>query len=400
MAHKISNVEAREILDSRGNRTIRVGVWTGDHCGTFSVPAGASTGAYEAVSKDAKDAVRLVNTEIREALKGQDVNDQNKIDNTLIKLDGSDNKSRLGANSILGASIACAKTAAFSGKMEVYEYLRTLAKIKSSHRVPYLYMNLINGGKHASSFIAFQEYLVVPMVEDVEMALRMGADIQRALKDRLIKEYSPFSANIGDEGGYVPEAKTVREPLAILAETIGSLGLKNKVRLALDTASSSFYSKGLYEVDGQKLGKDELMELFKNLVKEFNIFSIEDPFEENDFESFTQLRAVMRDGYVVGDDLTVTNAKRLRQAIDKNSVNAIIIKPNQIGTLSETLAVMKLAGENGIECIVSHRSGETNDDFIADLAYAFGTFGLKTGAPRRGERVAKYNRLWEIADHK
>jgi len=394
---KITQIDAHKILDSRGNYTIKVMVSAGEVVADFSVPAGASVGTHEAISRDADSAVKAVKNELAPALKGYDPRDQREIDQLLLKLDGTPDKSRLGANAILGVSVACAKLASRLERMPVYQYLKTLAKIKPSRTIPYLFMNLINGGKHASSYIAFQEYMVVPVSETVDEALTIGTTIQKELRKIITESYSPFSLNIGDEGGYVIEGRSVREPLAMLQTTIASLGLKDKVRLAMDTAASSFYQDGFYEVDGKKIMPSELLELYKSLNHEFNIFSIEDPFYEEDFDGFRDLRGELVNGYVVGDDLTVTNPQRLQEAINKKSINAIIIKMNQIGTLSETFDVMKMARDNDIECIVSHRSGETNDDFIADLAYAFGVFGLKAGAPRRGERIAKYNRLWEIA---
>lgn len=396
MKTKIDEIKANKILDSRGNFTIKVTVKAGDIEGSFSVPAGASVGKYEAVSKDADSAIKSVKNEINGALKGLDVRDQKTIDSTLLKLDGTPDKSRLGANAILGTSIACVKTASQIAKKSLYEHLKTLAQIKPSQKLPFLFMNLINGGKHASSYLAFQEYMIVPLADSVEEALNIGTLIQKELKKFILESYSPFSLNIGDEGGYVIEAKSIREPLLILSKAIGALGLKEKVRLALDTAASSFYENGFYQVDGKKINAVELLDLYKDLHHEFNLFSIEDPFQEDDFQNFKELRGELVNGYVVGDDLTVTNPARLKEAVNSRSINAIIIKLNQIGSLTETLEVMKMARDNDIECIISHRSGETNDDFIADLVYAFGGFGLKAGAPRRGERVAKYNRLMEI----
>jgi enolase len=422
-AYKITDIRAREILDSRGNPTLEVTVEYGGASGTFAVPSGASTGTYEAWEKrdedrkrfhgaGVKNAAKAIETKILKSLKNKDVRDQKKIDSTLIKLDGTANKKNLGGNALLGVSIACAKAAANATNKPLHAYLKTLAKIRPSRNVPYLYMNLINAGKHASSYLAFQEYMIVPMVNDIESALVIADRIKSELKKEVIKKYGPFSANYGDEGGIVIQAKKVREPLEMLTKIIGKLGLRGKVKLAIDAAASSFYQNGpgpwpvrragKYEIDGKMLNADQLLNLYKGLVKDFDFLSIEDPFAEDDFESFSKLLSesgLPGQGKVkiIGDDLTVTNPGRLKTAIEKRSINGIIIKPNQIGTLTETLDVMKSARENNIECIVSHRSGETSDDFIADLAYAFGAFGLKAGASNRGERVAKYNRLWEIS---
>jgi enolase len=257
-------------------------------------------------------------------------------------------------------------------------------------------MNLCNGGKHAKTPLAFQEYHIIPQFDDVREALSAATAVQAALRDKLVAALGPSSANFGDEGGFVPNTADVRLPLELLAAALKELNLTDKVKLSLDIAASSFYENGVYAIGDEKLSSDAILQKYLALAKEFSIFSIEDPFAEEDFADFAAVKARGNGLRVVGDDLTTTNAARLQKAIDGKSVDALIIKPNQVGTLSETLATMRLARENNIECLVSHRSGETNDDFIADLAWAFGCFGLKAGAPTRGERVAKYNRLWEI----
>ncbi len=406
---KITNINACEILDSRGNPTLKVTVRAGNFVGECGVPSGASTGTHEAWEKRDGDkkrfkglgvqkAVRLVNTEIFKALKKKDVRKQKTIDNLLIELDGTPNKKRLGGNALLGASIACAKAAAKAEGLEPWQYLKTLANIKPSRKVPYLYLNLINAGKHASSYLAFQEFMIVPMTQKVEEGLVWAHQIKSLLRKKVISRFGPFSANYGDEGGIVIQAKKVREAFQILTNVIRELKLDKKVKLAIDAAASSFYARGKYDIDAKKISAEALMELYKSLIRDFDMISIEDPFFEEDFKNFAKLLAFSksRGVKIIGDDLTVTNPQRLCVAIQNQSIDAIIIKPNQIGTLSETLQVMKNARENNIDCVVSHRSGETEDDFIADLAYAFGVFGLKSGAPNRGERVAKYNRLWEI----
>ncbi|MDP3999102.1 MAG: enolase [bacterium] len=409
---KITSVYAQEILDSRGKPTLKVCVSAGNACGDFSVPSGASTGSHEAWEKRDGDKTRFaglgvkkvaekVNTEINKALKGKDAGNQKAIDNLLIELDGTPNKKRLGANAILGVSVACAKVSAKAKNLELHQYLKTLANIKSSHRVPYLYLNLINAGKHASSYLAFQEFMIVPMTQKVEEGLIWADMIKAQLKKTVVGKYGPFSANYGDEGGIVIQAKKVREAFQALTHSIKEAGLKGKVKLAIDAAADSFYEpkNKKYDIDGKKIKAGALMDLYKGIVRDFDMISIEDPFFEEEFKNFAQLLAFSKTKKtkIVGDDLTVTNPERLCTAIQNKSIDAIIIKPNQIGTLSETLDVMKSSRENNIECIISHRSGETGDDFIADLAYAFGAFGLKSGAPNRFERIAKYNRLWEIS---
>ncbi|HAU07936.1 MAG: Enolase [Candidatus Yanofskybacteria bacterium GW2011_GWF1_44_227] len=406
MSQKIKSISAEKILDSRGNATVSVTVEATGGSGSFSVPSGASTGTFEA--NEIKDIARVINnieTKISPKLVGMDVTDQENIDETLVSLDGTTNKSNLGGNATIGVSIACAKAAAKSLGQELFEYLNGLSEIKPSRSVPFLFMNLINGGKHAHSKLPFQEYHVVPQTESIEEALDMGTKIFKALREKIDKEMAPSFSNVGDEGGATVDVGQTIEtddvfiPLTLLSETIDELELKGKVRLAMDVAASSFFENGNYAI-GKNLNSQELYEIYKEMLSKYDIMSIEDPFSEDEFNMFSQILKENNGLYIVGDDLTVTNTKRLEMAIAAKSINAIIIKPNQIGTLTETLNTMKLARDNDIECIVSHRSGETEDDFIADLAYAFRCFGLKSGAPNRGERVAKYNRLQHITSLK
>ena len=395
MAIPITLVSATEIKDSRGKPTIKVVVEAGGTSADFSVPSGASTGSLEARVLPVSQALENIDRVIAPALLGKDILDQQTVDKILLDLDGTENKSNLGGNAMIGVSIACAKTAAKAKGQEVFEYLRTLAEIKPSRQTPHLYMNLINGGKHAENNLAFQEYLIVPDTLNAEEALGMGMSIQNALKEIILGKLGQDSVVLGDEGGFAPKTSDVREPLRLLREAVKKSGCDGKVRLALDAAATSFYKDGKYEVE-KIISKEELFEIYKLLTNEFNLISIEDPFEETDRSSFARL-AVENLTLVVGDDLTVTNQRLLEDALQSKSITAMIVKPNQIGTLTETLATMKLARENGLELIVSHRSGETHDDFIADLAYAFGTFGLKAGAPSKEERVVKYKRLITIS---
>jgi enolase len=397
----INKIQAEEIKDSRGNPTIKVTVFSGDISDSFSVPSGASTGIHEAHElRDSNDqggmtsAILNIEKIITPALIGKDILNQKEIDRIMLELDGTPNKSKLGGNAIIGVSIACAKTAARVSEVEVFEYLRTLAEIKPSRSVPYLYMNLIEGGKHSENGLAFQEYHIVPHTDNAKDAVEMGIKIQNTLKDIIIKDLGAESVIMGDEGGFAPKITDIKKPLEYLQEAIAQNNLTEKVCLALDVAASSFYKKSEYEIDGKSVSKEELMNIYNSLINEFDLLSIEDPFEEEDFENFHKLK--QDDFYVVGDDLTVTNPMLLKKAIENNSINAIIIKPNQIGTLTETLETMRLARENNIELIISHRGEETNDDFIADLAYAFGCFGLKSGAPTKSERMVKYERLIKI----
>ena len=394
----IDKIFAEEIKDSRGKSTIKVTVYSDDKSASFSVPSGASTGAHEAYVIENAKAIKNINEIIAPVLIGKNIENQKEIDEFLINLDGTKNKSKLGGNTIIGVSIAIVKTAAKVKGMEVFEYLRTIVEVKLLQRkTPYLYMNLINGGKHTHNNLAFQEYHVVPDTQNASEAVQIGITIQNSVKEIILGKYGKESLVLGDEGGYAPKITDIREPLVILSDVMEKNNLTGKVRLALDVAASSFYKDGNYIIGNKNVPKEELMSIYKNLINEFNLLSIEDPFNEEDFEGFANLKIQNPNLKVVGDDLTVTNVERLQMAIDKKSINAMIIKPNQIGTLSETLATMKLARENNIELIVSHRSGETDDDFIADLAYAFGCFGLKSGAPSKPERKVKYGRLIEIS---
>lgn len=405
MEATITHITAREILDSRGNPTVQATVTTSDGAsGTFGVPSGASTGAHEAhelrdgdksrfSGKGVLKAVRAVTHEITNAVVGMDASDQKSLDSVLLKLDGTPDKSRLGANAILSVSIAAAKAAAAAKGVPVWEHLQDLITIKPSQKVPFLYMNLVNGGLHAASRLAFQEYHVVPQTPDVAESLHIGTSIMHGLRELIRGRLGAASANIGDEGGFAPDTADVRAPLEMLMEVTQKLGFADRVKLAMDVAASSFFKDGQYILDGTGHTAENMLLLYEKMLKDFPILSIEDPFAEESFRDFARL---VSKTMVIGDDLTVSNRGRLKLALDAKAINSILIKPNQIGSLWETLETMQMAREHGLTIVVSHRSGETNDDFIADLSYAFGTFGLKTGAPQRGERVAKYNRLREI----
>lgn len=396
----ITQVSAEEIKDSRGNPTLKIKITAGEAEGEFSVPSGASTGAREAHElrdpdgKGVKVAIDKVSTSIAPVLIGKNVLDQEGIDNALRILDGTEDKSNLGGNAMIGVSIAAAVAAAKARGQEVFEYLGNYLGA-SPHR-PRLYMNLVNGGRHAAGGAAFQEYILVPNTEDAKEAVALGMRVQTTLKEIISQRYGADSLAYGDEGGFAVKTSDVKEPLRMLRDAVKQNGLENEVRLALDVAANSFYTDGAYLIAGEKISKEALLQIYKELVDEFNLLSIEDPFQEEDFESFAELRRVCPEIWVVGDDLTVTSVARLAQAVEKKSINAMIIKPNQIGTLTETIDTIKKARASGIEIIVSHRSGETQDAFIADLAVAAGAFGLKAGAPSRPERLRKYDRLINI----
>lgn len=388
---KITNISAEQISDSRGNPTVKVIVETENSTGSFSVPSGASTGSNEANEiKDIGLVIKNIKELILPALKGIDAGEQSKIDRTMLELDGTPNKIKLGGNAMTGVSIACVKAAAAAQNKEVFEYLRGLEEIKPSRSAPLLFMNLVNGGKHAKSKLTFQEYHVIPMTENIAESIQMGINLQNKLKEL------SGSKKQGDEGGLIIDTEDVVKPLELLQESINELGYNSQVKLGLDVAASSFFKENYYEIADKKITAKELMDIYKSIIPRFSLFSIEDPFQEEDFQNFGKLLG--QGVIVVGDDLTTTNKSRLQEAINQKSISGIIIKPNQVGTLTETLETMKLARDNNIDCIVSHRSGETDDDFIADLAYAFKCFGLKSGSPLKQERIIKYNRLKHITN--
>jgi len=389
---KITDIKSEEIIDSRGNPTLRVTVYTETSEGSFDVPSGASTGIHEALElRDADGgmdlAIESIQNKIRPAIIGMNIQDQENIDQTMIDLDGTSNKKVLGGNSTIGVSIAVAKAAAASEGIEIYEYLRTLREIKISQSAPYLFINLLNGGEHAKDGASFQEFQIIPKTYNIEDAYKAGIDVQNILRSKLGEE-----TDIGDEGGFVPSKMTTEEVFQILKDSISSVV---DVVLSTDVAASSFYSNGVYNVDGNHLLSDNFHGYYKVLLDHFPIAAIEDPFNEEDFENFLILNEE-NEVLVIGDDLTTTNKERLEVAIENKSIGGIIIKPNQVGTLTETLDTMERAREKDIHCIVSHRSGETMDSFIADLAYAFGCYGIKAGAPDMDVRKVKYDRLIEI----
>lgn len=399
--NKIDDIKVVQILDSRKKPTLGVSVIGGDKEGYFSVPSGASTGANEALElRDENDsmekAIFNIKNKIKNNLVGQDPLEQANIDKIMLDLDNTQNKTNLGGNSMIGVSIANLKLGALLSDLPTYKYIQKINNLDSKNKTPYLYMNLINGGKHAKNNLAFQEYHVVPMTNNPQEAIDIGMRIINSLKSIIQNELGEDSLEIGDEGGFAPKLSFVRQPLFLLKKAIEENKLESKVRLALDVAASSFYNDGKYKVDGIEITREELFTIYDRLISEFDLFSIEDPFYEEDFEAFKILKNKYKDLIVVGDDLTTTNKIRLEQAIKNDSINAIIIKPNQIGTITETFETINLALKNNIKVIISHRSGETNDDFIADLAYAYGAFGLKSGAPTKSERLVKYNKLIKI----
>ena len=404
----IKEIKAREILDSRGNPTVEVTVYTDDAQGTAAVPSGASTGSHEALElrdnnkryhgKGVQKAIKNVENKIKKLLLGVDVTRQREIDELMIRKDGFQDKSKLGANSILAVSLACARAAANSQALPLFKYLNDLPQIMKDPRLPRPFFNIINGGKHADNKISFQEFMISPNLKNFKENLRAASEIYHNLKKLIHKKYGAGSTNIGDEGGFAPaKIKKTTEALDLVKKAISTSGYTKKVDLAIDCAASEYYKGNRYHVDGKKLTKEQLLEFYLNLIKKYPIISIEDPFDQEDFESFALLRE-MSNIQVVGDDLTVTNSERIEAAINEKSCSCLLLKVNQIGTLTEALDAAKLAMENDWKVMVSHRSGETEDTFIADLAVALGCGQIKAGAPCRGERTAKYNQLLRIQE--
>jgi enolase len=405
--YKIQKIHAREILDSRGNPTIEVDVFTPKGFGRASVPSGASTGTNEALElrdadpnryggKGVLTAVKNVNTIIQKELLGLDVRNQREIDELMIELDETENKSNLGANSILGVSMAVAKAAADSLNMPLYRYFGG----SNAFTLPVPTMNVLNGGKHAGNELAIQEFMIQPKgAETFYEALQIGAEIYQILGKFLEKKYGRSSTNVGYEGGYAPKMGESTEALDALVQAIEEAGYtESEVTIGLDAAASEFYSEELYNIDGKKLAAPELLDYYVELVNSYPILSIEDPFYEEAFEDFEALTNELWDTIIVGDDLFVTNIERLSKGVDMGAANALLLKVNQIGSISEAFDAASMASRNGYTVIVSHRSAETEDTTISDLAVAIGAEMIKTGAPARGERTAKYNQLLRIEE--
>ncbi|MDD5750315.1 MAG: phosphopyruvate hydratase [Candidatus Pacebacteria bacterium] len=410
---KIKGISALEILDSRGNPTVEATVVLDDGSrGSAAVPSGASTGSYEAVElrdSDAKrfnglgvlKAVENIEKKIAPALIGRDASDQRGIDQIMIKLDGTKNKASLGANAILAVSLACARAAAASEKMPLYEYL---AKFNPEHDsryyLPLPMMNIMNGGKHANWATDIQEYMILPTgAKTISEAIRMCAEVYFQLKKTL--KSKGYGTNIGDEGGFAPAVKSNKEPFELMSEAIKNAGyrLGQDIVFGIDAAATEFFKDGSYELkkEGKTMGSKELADFYLKIAAIYPVKTMEDIFSEDDWQGFGGfLKKTENKIQIVGDDLYVTNTERLEKGIKEKSSNSVLIKLNQIGTLTETIDTILLAVKNGMTAVISHRSGETEDDFIADLAVAMGTGQIKTGAPARSERTVKYNRLMKI----
>lgn len=415
----ITNIHARQIFDSRGNPTVEVDLTT--EKGTFraGVPSGASTGAHEAVElrdgdkskylgKGVQKAVDNVNNILGPQLikSGLSVTDQKAVDDFLVKLDGTANKGKYGANAILGVSIAVAKAGAAAKGVPLYVHIAQLAGTQTPYVLPLPCFNVINGGSHAGNALAFQEFMILPTgAASFDEAMKIGTETYHALKSVIKTKYGIDATNVGDEGGFAPNVQGAEESLDILTEAIKKAGYEGKVKIALDVASSEFYKDGKYDLDFKNPKSDpskwltgvQLSETYIQMIKKYGIVSIEDPFDQDDWEAwshFTKNAGIQ----IVGDDLTVTNPLRIKTAIEKKACNGLLLKVNQIGTITESIEAARLAQSDGWGVMVSHRSGETEDTTIADITVGLGSGQIKTGAPARSERVAKYNALIRIAD--
>lgn len=405
----IIDILGREILDSRGNPTVEVEVILEDgSMGRAAVPSGASTGVHEAVElrdgeerylgKGVEQAVANVNGVIFDALAGTEAEEQREIDRILIELDGTENKGRLGANAILGVSLACAKAAAESLGMPLYRYIGGT----NACTLPVPMMNIINGGEHADNPIDIQEFMIVPVsAKNIREAVRMGAEIFHNLQKKL--KAAGYNTNVGDEGGFAPDIGSSRLALDFIIESIEAAGYKagEDIYLALDAAASEFYKDGKYELkgEGKSLTSAEMVDYYVDLVNDYPIFSIEDGMDEDDWDGWALLTEKLGDKVqLVGDDLFVTNTKRLSDGIDKGVANSILVKVNQIGSLTETIEAVDMAHRAGYTSVMSHRSGETEDVTIADLSVALNCGQIKTGSLSRSDRVAKYNQLIRISE--
>ena len=414
---KILNIKARQILDSRGNPTVEAEMET--EAGNFvaSVPSGASCGEYEAVEirdgdkskflgKGVSKAVNNIKEIIKPVLKGKEIRGQRELDQILISLDGTENKSKLGANAILPVSVAFLRANAAENHLPLYKHIASefgFALPGSGNSVfPRACFNILNGGVHAGNNLDVQEFMVIPFFDDFSTNLRAVSEIYHTLKSILEEKFGKDAVNVGDEGGFAPPLAKTEEALSLISQAISQAGYEGKIKIGLDCAASQFFKNGEYYFEGEQKTAEELLAIYLGLAKQFPILFIEDPFDEEDWDAWELLKPIVDGGkqspLFFGDDLTVTNSKRLEKAISKKCINGLIIKPNQIGSVSEAVDCVKVARENNLETLVSHRSGDTCDSFVADLAVGISSPFLKSGAPARGERLAKYNRLLAIEE--
>ncbi|XP_040181876.1 alpha-enolase isoform X2 [Rana temporaria] len=413
----IQKIHARQIFDSRGNPTVEVDLFTAKGLFRAAVPSGASTGIYEALElrdndktrylgKGVNRAVKYINEFLAPALTTQDVSvvDQEKIDQLMLDMDGTENKSKFGANAILGVSLAVCKAGAAEKGVPLYRHIADLAG-NPEVILPVPAFNVINGGSHAGNKLAMQEFMILPVgASSFKEAMRIGAEVYHSLKSVIKEKYGQDATNVGDEGGFAPNILENKEALELLKTSINKVGYTDKIVIGMDVAASEFYRQGKYDLDfkspdepSRYISPDKLADLYKDFIKNYPVVSIEDPFDQDDWEAWSKFTADVGI-QVVGDDLTVTNPKRIEQAVAKKACNCLLLKVNQIGTVTESLQACKLAQTNGWGVMVSHRSGETEDTFIADLVVGLCTGQIKTGAPCRSERLAKYNQILRIEE--
>ena len=411
MNSKIKNIKARQVFDSRGNPTVEVDIFSESNFARASIPSGASTGKYEAVElrdggsilmgRGVEKVVGIIENKLKEYLIGLDVFDQEKIDLKMCELDGTTNKSLVGANSILPISLAASRLAASIKGLELYEYLSSYCSFSSSFLLPVPLMNILNGGSHADNLVDIQEFMIAPVgANSFKEALIMGVEVFHHLKNVL--KSKGLSTNVGDEGGFAPNLKTNEEALDLILSAIEKAGYipGEDIFLAIDAASSEFFRENHYCFNnGDALNSNDMINFWKNWINKYPIFSIEDGLHEDDWNGWISLtKEIGSKVQLVGDDLFVTNINRLNQGVLQNASNSILIKPNQIGSLSETFNTMSFAKENNFTTVMSHRSGETEDTFISDLAVGFSCSQIKTGSCSRSDRVAKYNQLLRIEE--
>ena len=405
MSFEIENIHAREILDSRGNPTVEVDVWTCCGFGRAAIPSGASTGTHEALElRDGGDryggkgvlkAIKNVNETIAPEIIGMDVTAQREIDQIMIELDNTSNKSSLGANAILGVSLGAAKAAATSLGIPLHQYLGGV----NTNRLPVPSFNVLNGGQHAGNELSIQEFMILPTAaECFSEGLRMAAETYHALGKILQGKYGVVATNVGFEGGYAPPLLKTKDALDAIMSALDISGYSEEIKIGLDAAASSFYLDGGYSIDSNRLLPGELLDYYANLVGTYPIISIEDPFEEEAFDDFAKITARLQGTIIIGDDLYVTNVKRLDKGIKICATNGLLLKLNQIGSVSEAFDAARMAFRSGWKVMASHRSAETEDAALADISVALGAEMIKTGAPARSERTAKYNQLLRIEE--
>ncbi len=400
----IKNIKAIRVIDSRGIPTIRTFVWTKNAVGCATVPSGTSAGKKEALElrdggkkyfgMDVSKAIKNVNNIIKKNLVKDFVVDQEAVDKKLIALDGTKNKAKLGANAILSVSLAVLRAAASELELKDYEYIANLNKTKPKMPTPHL--NIINGGVHAGNSLSFQEFQIVPKFKSFEETMKASVEIYLTLKKILEKKYGLSSTNVGYEGGFCPNLSSSSEALSLIQSAVDKCGYTKQVKLALDVAANEIYKDRKYLVDQKSYSSGELIDYYKKVIKEYKLESIEDPFSEDDYKSWSNLLKSVSKTKIIGDDLLATNPKYIKDAIKKKYCNSLLLKVNQIGTITEAFEAYNLAKSASWDVQVSHRSGDTEDYFVSDLAYGLSSDSLKFGAPARGERTSKYNRLLEI----